>query len=223
MRADATRLAMQSSSDLQCVNIMCERVGQVRGGGETDPSPPSHPSWTVHAQSLRPQTPSLPPPVPFPHTQGCACRLALSLDRMPALEEVDVRGNRLPVLPDSLWTRPRLRTLLASENELAQLTLPSAAPSSPSSSSSAAGAAAAAAAAAFSLPHLRVLDLSNNRLTLAGLRPLFALARQGGLPALEELRLAGNPAVEGAAGGGTRDEVERLAAEAGVGKALRVV
>jgi hypothetical protein len=221
MRADATRLAMQSSSDLQCVNIMCERVGQVRGGGEaledTDPSLPPIQS------GLKPH-PS-PPLFPFPHTQGCACRLALSLDRMPALEEVDVRGNRLPVLPDSVWTRPRLRTLLASENELAQLTLPSAAPSSPSSpSSAAAGATAAAtAAAAFSLPHLRVLDLSNNRLTLAGLRPLFALARQGGLPALEELRLAGNPAVEGAAGGGTRDEVERLAAEAGVGKALRVV
>jgi hypothetical protein len=46
--------------------------------------------------------------------QGCACRLALSLDRMPLVHTVDVRGNKLPVLPDSVWTRPQLVTLVAS-------------------------------------------------------------------------------------------------------------
>lgn len=35
--------------------------------------------------------------------QGCACRLALSLERMPKLAVLDISSNALPIVPDSLW------------------------------------------------------------------------------------------------------------------------
>ncbi len=46
--------------------------------------------------------------------QGCACRLALSLSRMALVESVDISNNKLPVLPDSVWNLPKLRSLDAS-------------------------------------------------------------------------------------------------------------
>ena len=53
--------------------------------------------------------------------RGCACRLALALERMPLLEEVDVGGNALPQLPDALLALPRLRVLRAAGNALQAL------------------------------------------------------------------------------------------------------
>jgi Leucine-rich repeat (LRR) protein len=97
-------------------------------------------------------------------TAGCACRLALSLERMPLLEVVDVRSNGLPVLPDSLFALPRLHTLRAAGNALRAL---------PPS-----------LAACASLTHL---DLGSNRLQSL---PMEALAA---LPLLSRLRITGNP------------------------------
>jgi hypothetical protein len=88
------------------------------------------------------------------------------------------------------------------------------------------------------LPHLRVLDLRNNRLTLKGLQPLLQLAKTvgersggggpgggigGGLPSLTHLRLQGNPALEEPAVGGDaprlRAEVRAALDEAGLAEA----
>lgn len=52
---------------------------------------------------------------------GCACRLALALERMPALVELDVSGNSLTALPDLAASAPRLTTLRASRNLLSRL------------------------------------------------------------------------------------------------------
>lgn len=52
---------------------------------------------------------------------ACACRLALSLERMAALECVDISGNNFTVLPDSLATLPKLKRLNVSGNALQAL------------------------------------------------------------------------------------------------------
>lgn len=96
--------------------------------------------------------------------RGCACRLSLSLERMPQLTHVDVSGNALPALPDALLSLPALRELRASGNALAGLP------------ATLRGAAA-----------LEVLDLRDN---LFRTLPLGLLE---GLPALRRLHVAGNP------------------------------
>jgi len=44
-------------------------------------------------------------------TLGCACKLALSLGRLQHLRTLDISGNKLDVLPDSLWQPPVSDTL----------------------------------------------------------------------------------------------------------------
>lgn len=98
---------------------------------------------------------------------GCACRLALSLERMPQLRVVDVSGCALPQLPDSLWSLPRLRLLAAADNKLTALP-----------------------PALAHAQRLETLDLSRN--ALAGV-PWETLAS---LPHLRRLVLTGNPLSE---------------------------
>ena len=52
---------------------------------------------------------------------GCACRLALSLERMEVLSELDVSANALDALPDAAWASPGLRELRAAGNRLTTL------------------------------------------------------------------------------------------------------
>ena len=72
-------LALRASADLQCRNIMCEKVGG-----------------------------------------ACACRLALTLQRLSGLTSVDVADNALGVLPSSLWEHGGLHHLDLSGNELGE-------------------------------------------------------------------------------------------------------
>ena len=101
--------------------------------------------------------------------QGCACRLSLSLERMPLLSHLDVSDNSLPQLPDALFMLPRLRELRAPRNALSSLP-------------------AALAGAAL----LEVLDLRWNAFATLPVAALEAL------PALRELNVEGNPLEEGA-------------------------
>lgn len=50
--------------------------------------------------------------------RGCACRLALSLSRMRAVQHVDVADNALPTLPASLFELPAIQAIVASNNAL---------------------------------------------------------------------------------------------------------
>lgn len=119
--------------------------------------------------------------------RGCACRVALSLSRMPRLRMVDLSANALPDLPDSLAQLPALEELHLQDNELT-------------------GLAVLARAAPGALSRLRVLDLRRNkigRLWKPGASPGPASALHGdeGLPlaalealdSLQEVRLEGNP------------------------------
>jgi len=116
---------------------------------------------------------------------GCACRLSLSLERMPLLTHVDVSENGLPVLPDSLFSSlPALREVRAGGNALTALP------------ASLRGAAA-----------LEVLDLRGNKLEAL---PLAALE---GLPALRELHVAGNPLAPQAAAALRASPLARLLVE----------
>jgi hypothetical protein len=118
---------------------------------------------------------------------GCACRVSLSLERMALLEEVDLRGNRLPQLPESLFTLPRLRVVRASGNALQAL------PRSLGARCSA----------------LEALDIGDNALRDL---PLAALAA---LPSLRRLRVAGNPLTEQALEGIHGNPALRRAVEEG--------
>ncbi len=104
---------------------------------------------------------------------GCACRLALSIGRMAALEHVDISGNALPVLPDSLFSLARLRVLRAADNQLAQVRAEDVA----------------------RLTSLEELDLRGNALKAL---PLAALDR---LPQLRRVLVAGNPGAQPAGAG----------------------
>ena len=57
--------------------------------------------------------------------QGCACRLALTLERMPVLDSLDISHNSLPALPDSLWTLGTLQHLNLSDNGIGNVSGPS--------------------------------------------------------------------------------------------------
>ena len=74
---------------------------------------------------------------------GCACRLSLTLERMPCLCELDVSGNALPTLPDLARAAPCLKVLRVRGNALTALgALP---------------------------PSLQELDVRDNRLTATAL------------------------------------------------------
>jgi hypothetical protein len=96
---------------------------------------------------------------------GCACRVALSVGRMPCLTGVDLADNGLPTLPDSLWDLPHLAALAAGGNRLA----------------------AFPAAGLTRLPSLAALDVSHNAIASV---PWEQLA---GHPSLRLLVLSGNP------------------------------
>ena len=53
--------------------------------------------------------------------KGCACRLALALERARGLTRLDISGNQLPLLPPSLRTLSSLTHLDLSGNALTQL------------------------------------------------------------------------------------------------------
>ncbi len=57
-------------------------------------------------------------------SQGCACRLALSLSRLEQLQCLDISDNKLSILPESLWQPPlttSLTVLNISRNNLRKL------------------------------------------------------------------------------------------------------
>ena len=105
---------------------------------------------------------------------GCACRLALTLSRLEALEELDVSGNALPALPDAAFEPRALRRVAAARNALAALPR------------ALRGAAA-----------LEELDVRDNRLAALPLEDLAAL------PRLRRVRAAGNPLTPAARGAAT--------------------
>ena len=44
--------------------------------------------------------------------QPCVCRLALSVERMDTLEEIDLSNNALSRLPDAVFARKNVQTLI---------------------------------------------------------------------------------------------------------------
>lgn len=110
LRESAIEVLLKSSPDLTCINLMCEKVGQVRCQSHSRID--SH-HVDVTREGLAGCADSRLRSYPAAPLQGCACRLALSLQRMPQVEVIDVSGNRLPLLPDSLWTRPKLKRVVA--------------------------------------------------------------------------------------------------------------
>lgn len=98
---------------------------------------------------------------------ACACRLALVLERAPALERLDLSHNDLRALPDSAFALARLTHLDASHNRLTALPEHVA-----------------------QLQALEVLDLRANRLERLPERALEAL------PMLREVRVAQNPKLD---------------------------
>lgn len=101
---------------------------------------------------------------------ACACRLALVLERAPALERLDLSRNDLRALPDAAFALARLRELDASHNRLAALP-----------------------ELVAQLQALEVLDLRGNQLERLPERALEAL------PRLREVRVGQNPRLDAAA------------------------
>lgn len=98
---------------------------------------------------------------------ACACRLALVLERAPAIERLDLSRNQLRALPDSTFALARLERLDASHNRLT--TLPP---------------------LVSQLAALEVLDLRANALERLPEQALDAL------PRLREVLVADNPALD---------------------------
>ncbi|DBA02945.1 TPA: hypothetical protein N0F65_005972 [Lagenidium giganteum] len=95
---------------------------------------------------------------------SCTCRLALVLDRVPALQRMDLSNNNLRALPDNTFELTALTHLDVSGNVLTTL--------SP---------------AIAQLQTLQDLDLRHNRLEALPEQALLAL------PHLQRLRIDGNP------------------------------
>lgn len=98
---------------------------------------------------------------------GCACRLALTVSRMPALLELDVSHCALDSLPESVWGCGTLTRLIANGNLLTHL--PDNAAHMPRS--------------------LIELDVRDNVLAAVPWKALAAL------PSLRSLRVSGNAAL----------------------------
>lgn len=136
---------------------------------------------------------------------GCACRLALALERCSQLQLIDISENLLPLLPDSLWSSTftkSLEILKCNNNRLTSLSLPpkvqklaSALRSDTEKTSSSLSAKENSSVEEF-LPLLRFLDLRDNRLTYEIIQPLLILFDYGYLPSLKVLLLQGNPGLE---------------------------
>ncbi|KAJ0407693.1 hypothetical protein ATCC90586_001875 [Pythium insidiosum] len=101
---------------------------------------------------------------------SCACKLALVLERVPELEEMDLSRNQLRFLPDATFALTRLRRLNVAGNLLETL--------SPGITR---------------LQQLEVLNLAHNRLTDVPVDELLS-----SLPRLRELDVSGNPLPESA-------------------------
>lgn len=98
--------------------------------------------------------------------KGCACRLAMVIERMPQLQTVDISFGKLPVLPDSLYQLKEIQKLYANDNLLASLSVES----------------------TRNWERLEELHLQNNHLTLSAQDMESLLS----LPSLKVVNLKGN-------------------------------
>lgn len=98
--------------------------------------------------------------------KGCACRLAMVIERMPQLRTIDISFGKLPVLPDSVYKLKEIQKIYANDNLLTSLRIDS----------------------TQCWECLEELHLQNNNLTLS-LQEMEALL---GLPSLKLLNLKGN-------------------------------
>lgn len=95
------QLVLEASPDLSCVNIMCEKVGEVcicvcvLGCCENHP----------HHLCISPRDTTQ-----F-HLQPCICKLGVSLSFAPNVERVNLSSNGLEALPDALFDLPHLKEL----------------------------------------------------------------------------------------------------------------
>lgn len=97
---------------------------------------------------------------------ACACRLALALDRVPDLAQLDLSQNRLQALPDAVYALASLSTLDVQQNRLTTISSDIA-----------------------KLTQLQTLDVRHNRLTTLPVDELETL------PLLQTLRIRGNDAL----------------------------
>jgi len=166
-RTTLTQLDLSSSSDLKCINLMCEKLNT-----------------------------------------GCACRLALSLERLLGIEKINIANNSLTILPDSLWKNNfhnSIQIIECNNNLLTSLSIPSIDalsnipnfhPTSLPGRKHDESTFLSAAVELHPYPVLHTLNFSNNQLTYTALLPLLNLIERGYFPSLKYLLLDKNPIIK---------------------------